>query len=374
MADCCGFYFDWISRAMAAPNSSTAQTSAIASLHPASFAIVMATGIVSIAAMFQGMRAIAMALLCLNVVLFAILWLLTIVRLTRYRRQFVNDLFDHGRCVGFFTMVAGTCVLGNQLLVVASMPSVAFGLLIVGAFLWMTITYAVFTILTVKSDKPSLGDGINGAWLVAVVASQSVSALSGLIAPHLGNSRELLTFFALVMWLGGGMLYIWIIALIFYRYTFLPLDPKQLAPPYWINMGAMAISTLAGTILIGRAPDSELLRDLLPFLKGLTLLFWSTATWWIPLLVALGVWRHVMRKVPLTYDVVYWSAVFPLGMYSACTHRLAQAVNAPYLANIPKYFLFVALVAWAVTFFGLSRRVFHYLFVDSRNVAESGSP
>ena len=136
-----------------------------------------------------------------------------------------------------------------------------------------------------------------------------------LVAPQLGACREAALFFSLIMWLGGGMLYIWIISLIFYRYTFLPLDPRQLAPPYWINMGAMAISTLAGTLLASNAPQSPLLTTLLPFLLGLTLLFWATATWWIPLLVALGIWRHLLCRVPLPYDVVYWSAVFPL----ACT-------------------------------------------------------
>ena len=49
------------------------------------------------------------------------------------------------------------------------------------------------------------------------------------------------------------MLYIWMIALIFYRFTFLPLTPGDLTPPYWINMGAMAISTLAGAALVAKA-------------------------------------------------------------------------------------------------------------------------
>ena len=48
---------------------------AIASLHPAYFALVMATGIVSIACDLLGMRAIAMVMLWLNIVFYAALWL-----------------------------------------------------------------------------------------------------------------------------------------------------------------------------------------------------------------------------------------------------------------------------------------------------------
>jgi Voltage-dependent anion channel len=73
------------------------------------------------------------------------------------------------------------------------------------------------------------------------------------------------------------------------------MSPSDLAPPYWINMGAVAISTLAGTLLAAAAPLSPLVRELLPFIKGLTLLFWATATWWIPMLVILGAWRHVYQ-------------------------------------------------------------------------------
>ncbi|MEO5741110.1 MAG: hypothetical protein ABIS29_10995, partial [Vicinamibacterales bacterium] len=93
------------------------------------------------------------------------------------------------------------------------------------------------------------------------------------LAPGFGACQDRVPFFCLTMWLGGGMLYIWIISLIFYRYMFFPLDPAHLTPPYWINMGAMAISTLAGAGLVANSGRSPLLRDLLPFLKGFTLLF-----------------------------------------------------------------------------------------------------
>jgi tellurite resistance protein TehA-like permease len=339
------------------PDASNQQLSAVRDLHPAYFAMVMATGIVSVAAQLRGIPVVAELLLWLNVFFYAVLWILTLWRLISYRKEFLADLLDHNRSVGFFTTVAATCVLGNQFVVVKSLPHVAITLWILGIILWAIVTYSILTILTVKPNKPALAEGIHGGWLVAVVAAQSVAALGGLLSPHLISTRDVALFFALIMWLGGGMLYIWIIALIFYRYTFFPLDPRQLAPPYWINMGAMAISTLAGTIFAQNATESPLLAQLHPFIVGLTLLFWATATWWIPLLVVLGVWRHIVRNVSLTYDVVYWSAVFPLGMYTACTHRLVQVSGQSFLDVIPHYFIFISLAAWALAFLGLLWRL-----------------
>lgn len=54
--------------------------------------------------------------------------------------------------------------------------------------------------------------------------------------------------------------------------------------------------------------------ELLPFVKGMTLLFWATATWWIPVLIDLGIERHGQLRFPRAYEHAYWAAVFPLGM------------------------------------------------------------
>src|SRR5690606_36477398 len=178
-----------------------------------------------------------------------------------------------------------------------------------------------------------------------------------LIAAHIEQPWRLeVNFLSLSMWLWGGMLYSWMISLIFYRDTFFRFSPADLAPPYWINMGAMAISTLGGSLLILNAPDAPFLRSLLPFLKGFTILYWATGTWWIPMMVVLAFWRYAYRRFPLTYDPLYWGAVFPLAAYAVATFRMADALQLEFLHPIPDVFLVIALAAWALTLAALLRR------------------
>jgi tellurite resistance protein TehA-like permease len=319
----------------------------------------MATGIVSIGCYLMGLKPVAIGLFALNGVAYVLIWALSLLRLRLYPKRVFEDLTSHERGLGFLTSVAATGVLGAQVILIAHEFAIAVVLLAIAAVLWLTLTYTVFTALTIKREKPSLAQGISGTWLLAVVATQSIAVLTALLAAHWGQPLRLhANFVALSMWLWGGMLYIWIISLIFYRYTFFRFEPDDLAPPYWINMGAMAISTLAGSLLVKNSmvgADAPFLHSLRPFLEGFTVFYWATGTWWIPIIAILAVWRHGYRRLPLEYDPLYWGAVFPLGMYAVATYRMIEALGLEFLNPLPQVFLGLSLAALLATFAGLLR-------------------
>ena len=167
-------------------------------LHPAYFAMVMATGIVSIAADLMEMRPIAAALCWLNVLFFVALWLLTLDRILRHRKRFLADLVDHGRGPGFFTLVAGTCILGSQWLIIYDAARIAEVLWFFSIALWLVLTYSIFTGITIKENKPTLAEGMHGGWLIAVVATQAVSVLGARLAPRFAAS-DAVVFFSLTI-------------------------------------------------------------------------------------------------------------------------------------------------------------------------------
>ena len=325
-------------------------------LSPAYFGLVMATGIVSLAAFMMEHPDIAIALFYLNIAQYAVLCLLYALRAWYYPRRFFSDMVAHLSGPGYFTTVAGTGILASQFMVLHENTTAGLILWMFAILLWVGLTYTIFTAFTVKHSKPTLDKGINGGWLLAVVATQALSVSSALLAARMGQPYRLeLNLMALSMWLWGGMLYIWMMSLIFYSYAFFQFSPGDLAPPYWINMGAMAISTLAGSLLIQNAPHAPYLASLLPFLKGFTVFYWATGTWWIPMLLLLGIWRYGYKRFPFEYDPLYWGAVFPLGMYAACTWQMDRAMEFGFLAGLPRVFFYVALVAWTITFVGMLR-------------------
>lgn len=320
----------------------------LATFPPAYFAFVMATGIVSIASDYLGYSLIAHVLCGFTLLAYVTIWALQLARLVRYPRAMLADLTSHQRGAGFLTIVAATAIVGCECHLLFGADSAALVLWFFAIGLWIFLVYVWFAALVMVDPKPSLDRGIDGSWFLLTVSTQSLAILGTLVAKQFPVPAEIIIA-SLAFYLLGAMFYFWVISLVLLRWFFFPMDRTgALSPTYWINSGALSITTMAGACLMAALTPE--MKSLAPFLTAFNMLFWATATWWIPLLFLVEAWRLFIQRFPLRYEPGYWSMVFPLGMYVACTWAYADSSHVLYfLKPIARACIFVAWTAWLIT-------------------------
>lgn len=319
---------------------------AVRTLHPGYFALVMATGIVSIGMRYQGAHALSVALLWIGVLSYAVLLVATVARVVAFRREFVADLTDPRRAFATFTFVAATDVLGTRLAVDRHYLYAGI-LLTVGWVAWLILGYVVpWTALFGRAVRPVL-TAANGSWFTWVVASQSVAVLAAALQPEFG--RRELAVLAVFSWSVGVFLYGAVGVLVALRLMLYPVKPEDLTPPYWVAMGATAITVVAGASIVEMA-DAPMVAATRGLIGGTSVLFWAFGTWLVIPLLATGVWRHVVHRIPLRYEPTLWSMVFPLGMYGVGSIFLGHADGLPIVAAVGAVEIWIALAVWALVF------------------------
>ena len=327
-------------------------TRQIEMLYPGAFAMVMATGIISNALYLENWRGISDALFAVNAVAYPYLLLATLIRAVQYRRALWTDLINPTLVFSFFTIVAGTDVFGIGLNL-RGFSDLALALWAFALVLWFCLIYLSFGVLTFLNTMHG-ANIVHGGWLIAIVGTQSLVILGTQIAPPLGQFATTVFVLIHMLWGIGLALYGIFIVLFAHRIFFLEFDPEDITPLLWVVMGAAAISTNAGSTLILSDSGLPFLESMRPFIDGVTLIMWAWGTWWIPLLILFGVWKHVVLRLPITYTPMLWSLVFPLGMYALASLRLSLASDFPPLRAVSLTMVWVALAAWAATAVGFA--------------------
>jgi tellurite resistance protein TehA-like permease len=263
-----------------------------------------------------------------------------------------RELRHHESGPAFLSIVAGAAVLGSDVAMFGMSARFSLALFCVAVLGWLFIIYCFLATVTEGRIKPSLEKGLSGSWLLIVVAIASLAVLGSDLLRDLDRPPALVFFcyFCLVL---AWFYYTILASLILYRFAFVPMSATEVAGPWWINEGAAAITVLAAAKLMEQPGLSIGPYQLQALVAPVVAIFWADATFWIPLLLLLFAWKHLIRMLPFRYSPELWSVVFPLGTYSAATLHFAAVFGLPFLAPATRVIFWFAMVVWALSVIGM---------------------
>lgn len=325
------------------------------------FAVVMATGIVAIAARNTDHPVMSTVLAVTASVVLGVLALWSAIGVTTSGTAVDAGPDPLARSLLLFSAVAACDVvavcLGSDRVVSTVLGAVAVAL-------WLVLVPRAVGSLRAR-PRGSRTEGARGGWLLAAVAPESL-ALTAAQLTRAGVLIPVLLGVALACWALGLAVYVVIAVPVVRRVVAARCGVEVLGPDLWVLMGGLAIATVAGSSVVVATRASDVFPEVLvPVLVGL----WVLSTAWIPGLVVVEIRRA--RRVAWHYERARWATVFPLGMYSAACSGLAvvlagpraattigetTAVLSPVLRVAGHVAFWVSLVAWCVVTGGLVRR------------------
>ncbi len=292
----------------------------------------MATGIVSVAFLGDGLQTLSRALLVLTASLWLLLGALFLYRLWLHRRRWLHE----ARQPSSLTAVAASAVLGVRLTLLG--------------WTWagwaLLVAAAALCLILLGGQRNTHGVPSTGAAFLFVVAPQSVAVLAAAVAGRLT-----------LTWLAFGALFPFAFGLAVYVLALTRFDFSQLrngAGDQWVSGGAIAISTLACAELAEATTTIRTLGGLHVPLRSASLMLWVLTIAWLPALIV-----GEARSTRPRFDMRRWATVFPLGMYSVMSVTTGAATGSTWMVEFGRAWAWVALAAWLATSIGAGLAVLH---------------
>lgn len=259
-----------------------------------------------------------------------------------------GELADRGART--LAMVAAGGVLAARMIPLG-WHTFALVLIIVSAVAWVVLQYGVFAALVVRAgdDGPRTLGIVDGTWFLVVVSTQALAVSLGAWSAAVG--ADLAAAFAALFW-GLGLLQLSIVAtLVAARLLTFGVRAGEEVAPYWVFLGAGAITILGGAEVLGTREAQLLMPQVL--VGGVAMAIWAFVTWMIPQTIALQIWQRTRPDPVRGYRAALWAMVFPIGMYGEATRQLGVMRGTGWLDDLGTGEAWVAFVVWLVVFGGL---------------------
>jgi C4-dicarboxylate transporter/malic acid transport protein len=341
----------------------TTSVGILCTFHPAWFAVVMGTGILSVAAIQNPgrwdaikpiMDGIGVGAALLAYALAVLLGVPYVWRWIRHSEVAWKDLRHPVLGALYATFPAGLLVLaittasaGPLILSKDIVNFLVTVLAAVGGILAFTISVAFSYILFVTPAVNA--EIVTGGWFIPPVVNIILPvALASLLEQAPPDTARLLLVISYAAWGMGFFLFLMVAALIYARLIYHPLPAAHFAPSLWIGLAPIGVGSLGLVRLAQRGGSAW--GELGPTVQTISsiggLMLWGLGLWWLPL-AALLLTRY-LRNGGLPYGVGWWAFTFPVGSYTVCTLVLGRQWKVDALEWLGVIFFLLLIVFWLV--------------------------
>lgn len=304
------------------------------------FNVATALAMIALVCQLYGYTKTSQYLFIAGLAIFLSATVFMVMRIILFCKNTLNELLNPENTLYFHTIVGTVNLIGVCLSRIFHWHTIANIFWYVAICLWVGISLSTFNILFLcqKSENRKIEDVLHGGWFFATLSTQSTVYLGTIIMEHTAGHTLIIQLLSFALWSIGAWLYLILSSIIFLRLFFCKFSDVTTISPYWMNVGAAA-TALAGISLyqhvqIAGGP----FLDFLPFLKGMSLLFWSIGLWWLPFLLILAVVKQKFRAEGLVFTIGYWEIVLTLGLYATSTSQLSYLFEGQYLPLISQCF------------------------------------
>ena len=333
---------------------------------PSWFSVNMGTGIISILLysaphQFNGQHIIATVFFVLNIVLFCIFFLLSVLRYILYPWVAKLMLYHSAQSLFIGTFPMGLSTIINAIVLIAVPAYGDWAINLAQALWWIDVavtvasaygvTYLMFNIHTASVDT------MTAAWLLPIVPAVVTAASGGLVASVLQNPNTAMIILTTswILWGAGIGLTLLVLAFYFHRLMLHKLPPREviisaflpLGPLGQGSFGIMQMGIVARDLFDSKTSFTSVQNSGEMIYVGsmlLGLILWGFGSFWL----FHGITCLLKRSLEgsIKFNMGFWGLIFPLGVYTAATIQLGKQLPSEFFSYLSIIFVICLVILW----------------------------
>ncbi|KAL2038915.1 hypothetical protein N7G274_008255 [Stereocaulon virgatum] len=341
---------------------------------PSWFSVIMGTGIVSILLHnlpYNGIWLywISIIIFALNVFLFSVFLLISILRYTIYPEIWFAMIRHPAQSLFLGTFPMGLATIVNMTVFVCVPAWGPWAITLAWTLWWIDVVIAVFTcfylpFVIMYFHKTELSS-MTAAWLLPIVATIVAAASGGVVAELLPNPNHALwtVVISYILWGTGVPLAMVVLVIYFQRLTVHKLPPREVIVSVFLPLGPLGQGGF-GVMQLGKValrifPKTRTLEAAggsageILYVVGwlMALVMWGFAVVWLFFALA------SISRSKFPFNMGWRGFTFPLGVFTVSTTTLGKEIPSAFFDVLGTIFSVSVTLLWIIVAGGTIRKL-----------------